>query len=347
MSGKKPSKKTLEEIQEELEAERYAKMLKDSGARRFSGSPSALSHSLASRQFHEPTTESTARRALMQQPAQHRVEFPQVHGMMSATLLREQRAIDAITEQADFLHLLQTKYGAIKISPGTYQKDTYDQAIEHYLNDMEQQRRERFDSIARISQQQQEQFRPAQMVDAARFQQNFQRQHGHQAKQEEKKPEWWKGMFEKAGEYASFARSHPYSQPPPEQPRARGGPARDEPQPGKRRKMAKSKALVVMGFNADAKPEYNELKKAFNKQALLLHPDKNLTNPGEAAVKFKRMRKAFNSLIDKGTSDTDTDTEGGGIIKRRHKTRKTSKKARINTRRKTRAKTHRKSNKRR
>ena len=342
MSGKKPSKKTLEEIQEELEAERYAKILKDTGAGTFSGSPTPFSQSLAGRQFRKPTTESTARRALMQQPAQHRVEFPQVHGMMSATLLMHQRPRDAITEQADFLRLLETKYHAIRGNDKSYEA-----AINRYHDDMERQRAERFDSIARISQQQQEQFRPAQMADAARFQQNFQRQHGPQAKQdepkEEKKPGWWKGMFEKAGEYARFARSHP----PPEQPRARGGPARDEPQPGKRRKMEKSKALVVMGINADAKPEYNELKKAFNKQALLLHPDKNLTNPGEAAVKFKRMRKAFNSLIDKGTSDTDTDTEGGGIIKRRHKTRKTSKKARINTRRKTRAKTHRKSNKRR
>ena len=342
MSGKKPSKKTLEEIQEELEAERYAKILKDTGAGEFSGSPSALSQSLARRQFREPTTESTARRALMQQPAQHPVQFPQVYGMTSATLLMHQRPRDAITEQADFLRLLETKYHAIRGNDKSFEA-----AINRYHDDMERQLRERSASIARISKQQQEQFRQKQEEAAARFQQNFQRQHGPQAKQdepeEEKKPGWWKGMFEKAGEYARFARSHP----PPEQPRARGGPARDEPQPGKRRKMEKSKALVVMGFKADAKPKYNELKNAFNKQALLLHPDKNLTNPGEAAVKFKRMRKAFNSLIDKGTSDTDTDTEGGGIIKRRHKTRKTSKKARINTRRKTRAKTHRKSNKRR
>lgn len=342
MSGKK----TLEEIQEELLRKSELEILKKSGAGHFSGLSTPLHHSLATRWSRDSTAESTARRALMQQPAQHHVQFPQVHGMMSAALLRHPRAIDAITEQADFLHLLEKKYHAIRGNDTSYEA-----AINRYHDDMEKQRRERFDSIARISEQQQEQFRTAQMADAARFQQNFQRQHGHQAKQdepeEEKKPRWWKGMFEKAGEYARFARSHPYSQPPPEQPRSRGGPARDEPQPGKRRKMAKSKALVVMGFKADAKPEYNELKKAFNKQALLLHPDKNLDNPGEAAVKFKRMRKAFNSLIDKGTSDTDTDTEGGGIIKRRHKTRKTSKKARRNTRRKIRAKTHRKSNKRR
>lgn len=345
-----------ERIEQEKELMRQNELKRQEilGARTFSRPHTPSIDHLENRGFHEQTPASAARRAEMQEPARHPVQIPQVREMMSATLSQHQRAKDPITEQAEFLHLLEKKYHAIRGNDKSFEA-----AINRYHDDMERQRAERSASIARIVQQQQEQFRLKQQEDALLSQQNFQRQRIHQNKQEEEsKPGWWRGMFDKAGEYARYAQGHPYSQPSPEQPHARGGPARsgparDELQPGKRGKMPKSKALVVMGFKADANPEYNELKKAFNKQALLLHPDKNIGKSTavikKAAVKFKRMRKAFNSLIDKGTSDTDTDidAEGGGIIKRRHKRHKTSKKTRRNSRRKTRRKTHRKSNKRR
>jgi hypothetical protein len=331
------------EQEKELMRQNELKRQEILGARTFSRPHTPSIDHLENRGFHEQTPASAARRAEMQEPARHPVQIPQVREMMSATLLMHQRAKDPITEQAEFLHLLEKKYHAIRGNDKSFEA-----AINRYHDDMERQRAERSASIARIVQQQQEQFRLKQQEDALLFQQNFQRQRIHQNKQEEEsKQGWWRGMFDKAGEDT------------PEQPHARGGPARsgparsgparDEPQPGQRRKMSRAKALEIMGFDPKSTPLYDALKKAFNKQALLLHPDKNLAKPEEAAIKFKRMRKAFNSLIDKGTSDTDTDidAEGGGIIKRRHKRHKTSKKTRRNSRRKTRRKTHRKSNKRR
>jgi hypothetical protein len=252
-----------------------------------------------------------------------------------------QRPRDAITEQADFLRLLETKYHAIRGNDKSFEA-----AINRYHDDMERQLRERSASIARISKQQQEQFRQKQEEAAARFQQNFQRQRGKQTAAPEEQREsgrWenWKDGFYRARNYFS-SRSHPYSQQHSEKPHARGGPAQGGP--GQRRKMPRAKALVIMGFDSTSTPPYDELKKAFNKQALQFHPDKNIgKSPAdieEAAVKFKKMRRAFNSLIDKGTSDGDS--EGGGIIKQRHKRHKISKKTRRNSRRKTRLKTHRK-----
>jgi hypothetical protein len=327
--------------EKQLIDEQHANALENLGAGRFSRPHTPSIAHLENRGFHEQTLASAARRAKMQTPVDPQAQFRKVREMISTTLSQHR----AITEQDNFLRLLETKYHAIRGNDKSYEA-----AINRYHNDMEQQRRERFDSIARISQQQQEQFRPAQMADAARFQQNFQSRHGKQtaapeAQRESGRWENWKDGFYRARNYFS-SRSHPYSQQRHEKSHARGGPAqggpaRDEPQPGQRRKMSRAKALVIMGFNSTSTPPYDALKKAFNKQALLLHPDKNLDNPEEAAIKFKKMRKAFNSLVDKGTSDGDS--EGGGIIKRRHKRHKTSKKARRNTRRKTRGKTHRKS----
>ena len=328
------------EKEKKLMAEQHANALKNSGAGTFSSSNTRQQSGydpLAHREFHVQTPESAARRALMQQPPKHPDQFPRVHGMTSVTLLEHR----AITEQADFFHLLETKYGAKKEADGTYVKGTYEAAINRYHDDMELQRAKRSALIDKINEEKERRFHSAQMADAARFQQNFQRQRGKQtaAPDEQRESGWWQNMFGRAkAYYAHSARSHPYSQQHREESHARGGPAQGGP--GQRRKMPRAKALEIMGFNPTSTPPYDALKKAFNKQALLLHPDKNLANPEEAAIKFKKMRRAFNSLIDKGTSDGDS--EGGGIIKRRHKRHKTSKKARRNTRRKTRGKTHRK-----
>jgi len=331
------------EQEKELMRQQDANALKNSGAGTFSRPHTSSVTHLGNRGFHEQTPASAARRAEMQQHVKPQVQFPQVRGMMSATLSQHR----AITEQADFLHLLETKYHAIRGNDKSFEA-----AINRYHDDIDQQRRERSASIAEINEEQRKQFRPTQQEDAARLQQNFQRQRGKQTAAPEEQREsgrWenWKDGFYRARNYFS-SRSHPYSQQHSEKPHARGGPA-DEPEPGQRRKMPRAKALKIMGFDPKSTPPYDALKKAFNKQALLLHPDKNSANPEEAAINFKRMRKAFNSLIDKGTSDGDS--EGGGIIKRRHKRHKTSKKTRRNSRRKTRRKTHkkthRKSNKRR
>ena len=322
----------------ELMAKQLADALENSGAGTFSRPHTSSIEHLENRGFHVQTLESEARRAEMQKPVDPPKPSPKVSGMISATLLQHR----AITEQADFLRLLETEYGAEKKADGTYVEGTYETAIEKYLIEMDRQRAKRSALIDKKNEEKERRFHSAQMADAMRFQQNFQSRHGKQTAAPEEQREsgrWenWKDGFYRARNYFS-SRSHPYSQQHSEKPHARGGPAQGGP--GQRRKMPRAKALVIMGFAANSDPSYDALKKAFNKQALLLHPDKNLANPEEAAIKFKKMRRAFNSLTDKGTSDSDS--EGGGIIKRRHKRYKTSKKARRNTRRKTRGKTHRK-----
>ena len=344
----------LKKIQEELEAKRESERRERLGIGRFSGSntrqPSGDGR-LAHRVFTLPTAESAERFEKMRQPASSSHPFTPVREVMKSTAtaqLHHNRYADT-HGPADFFRLLEEKYGAIKgyipsyeAAMDKYHSDTERIEKENAIRiETERHRSERSASIAQRSQQQQDDFLLSQQEDAARFQHNFRM--GHQAKPEEpEEPRGWSSrfqdMFGRAKAYARFARSHPYSQQHSEKPHARGGPAQGGP--GQRRKMPRAKALVIMGFAANSDPSYDALKKAFNKQALLLHPDKNLANPEEAAIKFKKMRRAFNSLTDKGTSDSDS--EGGGIIKRRHKRYKTSKKARRNTRRKTRGKTHRK-----
>jgi len=90
--------------------------------------------------------------------------------------------------------------------------------------------------------------------------------------------------------------------------------------------MQRNKALAFMGIDPRTAPTAREIKLAFNKRSLQLHPDKNLHNKEKAANKFKRMRKAFNSLINKGQSDSDTSgSMGGSTMRRHHKRNKTRK----------------------
>jgi len=107
----------------------------------------------------------------------------------------------------------------------------------------------------------------------------------------------------------------------------RGGPAQEPQRPsGKRLKMQINKALAFMGLDPRSAPSARDIKVAFNKRSLQLHPDKNLDNREKAASKFKRMRKAYNSLINKGQSDSDTSgSMGGSTLRRNRKGNKTRK----------------------
>lgn len=289
--------------------------------------------SMGSRIFKDPTPASIERFASMQQPQARPPEFVPVSSQpVSATLLKSKRVKEAVTEQADFFKLLETTYGARDKSDRSYAV-----AIENYLDDMERQRAERFASMARNSDLHQDRFRPSQLADAWRFQHNFQSRHGYQEEPKPSEPGWssdWQSTFDRAKGYFGYT-GRPRSRSPRGQ--AHGG-----PQPGQHRKMSRAKALEIMGFDANSDPTYNDLKQNFKRLALQYHPDKNsdknLGNQEEAAIKFKKMRKAFNSLTDKGTSDGDT--EGGGNIKRRNKRHRTSKKTHRKTHRKTRGKTN-------
>ena len=333
------------EQEEKLTREQDANALKNLGAGTFSSSNTRQQsgyNPLPHRVFHEQTPASAARRDAMNTPVKRPKPSPEVHEMISTTLSQHR----AITEQADFLRLLETEYGAEKKADGTYVEGTYETAIEKYLIEMDRQRAKRSASIAKINEEKERQFHSAQMADAALFRYNMRHHEKPKKPDEEKKPGWsgwWQNMRDKAGKYArGYSGSQQYSRPQQDRERSRSPPKQAEGVPPR---MTKAEALMIMGFAANSDPSYDILKQNFRKLALQFHPDKNIGKNAseitELTSKLEEMQKAFEFLKNNGNSDSGR--HGGGIIKRRHKRHKTSKKARRNTRRKTRGKTHRKS----
>jgi hypothetical protein len=336
-------KKSLREMEEALEAQRQSEIAERFGIGRFSGSPSSLTQSLAGRQFHELTPARMERREEMSQPYQSHVAAS-VHSGISSGLLLSQLNREAIEKQAIFFALLESRYGAIKGND-----KSYEDAINMYLDDEEamrlanqkimetqRQRAEHFKGVDAKLKTEREGFRPLQGIYNALFQRNYQSQTGSRHEQEEQarqqqyeeqerqrqqeqredaqraQREWEQYQRQQHGQH-----QHSY---------ARGGPAREPPSSRKRPKMQRNKALAFMGIDPRSAPTERDLKKAFNRRALQLHPDKNLHNKEKAANKFKRMRKAFNSLINKGQSDSDTSgSMGGSSTRRQHKGDRTSK----------------------
>jgi curved DNA-binding protein CbpA len=92
-----------------------------------------------------------------------------------------------------------------------------------------------------------------------------------------------------------------------------------------------------MGFKPGSNPTTAEIKKAYHKKALLLHPDKNIDNPEEADIKFKQLLSAFNLL----------NGQSGGTRKKYTKSKKAHKKANKKARKMTPKKMHKRTNKRR
>ena len=84
---------------------------------------------------------------------------------------------------------------------------------------------------------------------------------------------------------------------------ARSGPAQ-EPQLSPRSKLSRRypspnterDALAILQFDPRSNPTQREIKRAFNRMAILLHPDKNLDNPDEASVLFKQVHSAYKLL---------------------------------------------------
>ena len=336
-------KKSLREMEEALEAQRQSEIAERFSIGRFSGSPSSLTQSLAGRQFHELTPARMERREEMSQPYQSHVAAS-VHSGISSGLLLSQLNREAIEKQAIFFALLESRYGAIKGND-----KSYEDAINMYLDDEEamrlanqkimdtqRQRAEHFKGVDAKLKTEREGFRPLQGIYNALFQRNYQSQTGSRHEQEEQarqqqyeeqerqrqqeqredaqraQREWEQYQRQQHGQH-----QHSY---------AHGGPAREPPSSRKRPKMQRNKALAFMGIDPRSAPTERDLKKAFNRRALQLHPDKNLHNKEKAANKFKRMRKAFNSLINKGQSDSDTSgSMGGSSTRRHHKGDRTSK----------------------
>lgn len=333
-------------MEEELEAQRESERRERLGIGRFSGQPTALSQSLADRQFRQLTPAGMERREAMNKPYQSHIAEPVRSGISSALLLSRMNT-EAIEKQARFFALLESKYGAIKGND-----KSYEDAINRYLDDEEamrlasqqrmetqKQRSDHFKAVEEKLKKEREGFRPMQQIYNALFQRNYKSQSGSREEQEEqerqqryeqehrrRQQEQWEDMQRAQREWEQYQRQqqqHSY---------ARGGPAQEPPPPsGKRPKMSRNKALAFMGIDARTAPTDRDIKKAFNRRSLQLHPDKNVGNKENAANKFKRMRKAYNSLINKGQSDSDTSGSMGGSTLRRvrkyNKTRKnTSKK---------------------
>jgi len=353
MSGKK---KLLRETEEELEAQRESERREKLGIGRFSGQPSVLSQSLASRQFHELTPARMERRAEMNKPYQSHIAEP-VQSGISSTLLHSRLDREALEKQARFFNLLESEYGAIKGND-----ESYEDAINRYLDEeamhlanQQKQRSEYFKAVKEKLKKEREGFYPFQKIYNAYnalFQRNYKSQSESRREQEEqerqqryeeehrRRQQQWEDMQRAQREWEQYQRQqqqHSY---------ARGGPAQEPPPPsGKRPKMPRNKALAFMGIDPQTAPTDRDIKKAFNRRSLQLHPDKNLDNREKAAIKFKRMRKAYNSLINKGQSDSDTSGSMGGSTLRRNrkshrKTKKTPKKTHGKTPKKSPKKTH-------
>jgi len=321
-------KKSLKEMEEELEAQRESARVERLGIGRFSGSPSSLTQSLAGRQFHELTPARMERREAMNQPYQSHIAAPVQSGISSSLLLSRMNT-EAIEKQARFFALLESKYGAIKGND-----KSYEDAINRYLDDEEamhlasqqrmetqKQRSDHFKGVDEKLKTEREGFRPMQQIYNALFQRNYQSQTGSRKEQErqqryeeqerQRQQEQWEDMQRAQREWEQYQRQQQHSY-------ARGGPAQEPPSPGKRPKMQRNKALAFMGIDPRSAPTARDIKLAFNKRSLQLHPDKHSHNKEKTANKFKRMRKAFNSLTNKGQSDSDTSGSMGGSTMRRH-----------------------------
>jgi len=333
MSGKK--QKSLKEMEDELEAQRESARVERLGIGRFSGSPSSLTQSLAGRQFHELTPARMERREAMNQPYQSHIAAPVQSGISSSLLLSRMNT-EAIEKQARFFALLESKYGAIKGND-----KSYEDAINRYLDDEEamrlasqqrmetqKQRSDHFKGVEEKLKTEREGFRPMQQIYNALFQRNYKGQSGSREEQEaqerqqryeeehrRRQQEQWEDMQRAQREWEQYQRQQQGRQ---QHSYARGGPAQEPPSPGKRPKMQRNKALAFMGIDPRSAPTARDIKLAFNKRSLQLHPDKHLHNKEKAASKFKRMRKAFNSLTNKGQSDSDTSGSMGGSTMRRH-----------------------------
>lgn len=332
MSGNKTTpKKTLKEMEDEIIAQRQAQYANASPFAR-ADEIRRERESQAPRQFRVATEADMERRRQMQQP-QPVIQPPAAStGLISATLLRSRLVRAANEKQAKFFSLLEEKYGAIKGNERSYleamdryhndkdrkkeetrAKTPFEKLEEFRLKQekkaSKRQEQERMQKEQERMQKEEEQRHQRAYDEHVRqFQsRQYQQQPGWEQwqKQEErrKQQEWeqWQRFKQQQQEQhhrqqyhqqQSYARGGPAPAPEPEprtSPRAKSGNRYPSPH-------SRAEALAVMGLNPRADVTDRDIKQAFNKKALLLHPDKNLDNPEEAGNRFKQLHSAFKFL---------------------------------------------------
>jgi hypothetical protein len=290
-------------------------------------------------------------------------------GLISATLLRSRIVRDAYEKQAKFFSLLEEKYGAVKGDDRSYLE-----AMDRYHRDKDIKKQEskaktpfekleelRLNQEKKAMKREEERMRREEEERMRREEeQRHQREYDERMRQEQyrqyhQQPGWeqWNRHEErrKQQEWERFKQQQqqkPQQQYQQYQQRsyAYGGPAPEPgPLPSSRDKgddrypspHSREEALVIMGIDPHASITSRDIKLAFNKKALLLHPDKNLHNPDEAGEKFKQLDAAFKYLKKQ---------EGGRSRKRRSmSSRKNKRKLFRKTSRKTSRKYYKKTHK--
>ena len=284
-------------------------------------------------------------------------------GLISATLLRSRIVRDAYDKQAKFFSLLEEKYGAVKGDDRSYLE-----AMDRYHNDKDMKKQESkaktpFEKLEEIRLKQEKKAMKREEEERMRREeeQRHQREYDERMRQEQyrkyqEQPGWeqWNRHEErrKQQEWERFKQQQQQQQQKPQQQYqqrsyAYGGPAPEPgPLPSSRDKgdgryptpNSRAEALIIMGLDPHASLTARDIKLAFNKKALLLHPDKNLDNREEAGEKFKQLDEAFKYLRKQ---------EGGRNRKHRSMSskknkKKSSRKAYIKASRKNHKKSHKK-----
>ncbi len=179
----------------------------------------------------------------------------------------------------------------------------------------ERKKREKEERKRRAKEEQEEYIRAQEREIERQIQENIRREQMRQ-RQQEREDSYRRQQYQQ--QYQQYQQ---YEQPNyQEQQRAhshegyaRAGPAQ-EPQLSPRSRLSrrhpspktKQDALTILQFDPRANPTEREIKTAFNKMAMRLHPDKNLDNPDEASVLFKQVHSAYKLLK----------PQAGGIIRR-------------------------------
>ena len=244
---------------------------------------------------------------------------PATIGLISATLARHRARHAAYEKQLKFYNLLETKYGAVKGNDRSYLE-----ALDRYHNDKERKEEERKrqsaiekqeterrkkekDERKRRAKEQEEEYIRAQEEEIERQrQENIRRE---QMRQQQEKEDYYRQQQQQHRQQQQQQQQRPHAH----QGYARSGPA-EEPQLSPRSKLSrrhpspktKRDALAILEFDPRGNPTQREIKTAFNKMAMRLHPDKNLDKPDEASVLFKQAHSAYKLLK----------PQGGGVSRR-------------------------------